>query len=158
MEANHAKKPTFQCANFNLKKAARVLSKIYEAHLATVGLKGTQFSLLMALHSQKQLTISQIAKFLVTDRTSVSRALRPLEKAGLVKVSPCEKDRRIRRVFLTEKGKTLAEEAIPLWKEAQTKFLHRFGQEEWEALYDLLQKVADLGQPNQLPKSPGPPG
>lgn len=144
MKTNQLHDTMLQCANLNMKKATRVVSKLYEEHLAPVGLKGTQFSLLMAVYSNENLTISQIAEKLVIDRTSLTRALCPLQRDGLVRIKLWAEDRRVRNVMITEKGKILAQKAIPLWKEAQTEFLSRLGEEQWNELYDLLKQVIHL--------------
>ena len=48
-------------------------------------------------------TVTRLAKMVVMDRTTLTRNLKPLEKKGLIKVTP-GKDRRMKVVTLTEKG------------------------------------------------------
>lgn len=132
------------CANFNIRKASRVVAKIYEEHMAPVGLKGTQFTLLVAIYVNSPLTISHLAEGLVMDRTSLTRGLKPLEREGWISIEPDENDRRVRNITMTESGIELAKKAIPLWQTAHAEFLKGIGPETWNQLNGLLQDVISL--------------
>lgn len=137
-------KLSIECALFNMKRADRAISKIYAKHLSPVGLKGTQFTILMVLSNLSDATISMTAELLVMDRTTLTRALKPLERDGLVEVIPGEEDRRIRYVSITTNGRVLLERAIPLWKQAQAEFFKHMGKENWKLMKDLLEQVSDF--------------
>lgn len=62
-----------------------------------------------------------VASLLAMDRTTLTAALKPLERRGLVKVSPDPEDRRSRRIGLTRKGKTVLASAVPIWEDAHLK-------------------------------------
>ena len=62
-----------------------------------------------------------VASLLAMDRTTLTAALKPLERRGLVKVSPDPADRRSRRIGLTRKGRTLLARAVPIWEHAHLK-------------------------------------
>jgi DNA-binding MarR family transcriptional regulator len=61
-------------------------------------------------------TIGSVAALLAMDRTTLTAALKPLERRGLVRVMPDEADRRGRRVVLTEAGLAALAEAVPTWR------------------------------------------
>ncbi|MEE8273100.1 MAG: MarR family transcriptional regulator, partial [Alphaproteobacteria bacterium] len=67
------------CTCFNLRKAARAVTQLYDAALGPSGLRATQFSLIAALGVRGAPTISQLAKAMVMDRTTLTRNLKPLE-------------------------------------------------------------------------------
>ena len=57
-----------------------------------------------------------VASLLAMDRTTLTAALKPLERRGLVKVIPDPSDKRSRILRLTGKGRTLLARALPVWK------------------------------------------
>jgi len=62
-----------------------------------------------------------VASLLAMDRTTLTAALKPLERRGLIKVTPDPADRRSRRLSLTRKGRTLLANAVPIWEAAHLK-------------------------------------
>jgi DNA-binding MarR family transcriptional regulator len=50
------------------------------------------------------------------DRTTLTAALKPLERRGLVKVSQDSSDRRNRILKLTPEGQDLLASAVPAWE------------------------------------------
>jgi DNA-binding MarR family transcriptional regulator len=104
------------CLCLHLQRAARALARRYDEALRPVGLTSGQFSLLMALNRPKAPTISQVSSLLAMDRTTLTAALKPLGRRGLATVAVDEADKRSRRVALTDTGRRLLAEAVPLWE------------------------------------------
>jgi DNA-binding MarR family transcriptional regulator len=109
-----------------VRRAARVVGNYYDVHLKSVGLKGTQFTLLNAIFLNPSITITQLANLLLLNRTTLNRNLKPLERQGLVRTSP-GKDQRTRVLKLTQEGSNLLQSALPLWLEAQTGVVEALG-------------------------------
>ncbi len=80
-----------------------------------------QFSLLMSLNRPEPPSIGSVAALLAMDRTTLTAALKPLERRELVKVSVDKDDRRSRRLAITAAGRTLLGKAVPLWKQAHAE-------------------------------------
>jgi len=135
------------CACLNIRKAARAVTSLYDTVLRpTTGLRSTQAILLMAIATAGTPTISRLAEYLVMDRTTLARDLKPLEDQGLVRITPGG-DRRTRQLQLTDAGREKVREIIPLWEQAQTKIIAAgLGYERWSKLYDELQEVVRLAQ------------
>ena len=130
------------CTCTNLRKAARVVTKIYDAAFRPIGLRATQFTLLASLSHRGGLPQTRLAEVLVIDRTTLTRNLRPLVGRGFVRVDR-DGDRRIRRISLTEAGKAILAEALPLWRKAQSRLVESLGRERWsDFLYDLAGTIA----------------
>jgi DNA-binding MarR family transcriptional regulator len=127
------------CACANLRRAARALSRVYEEHLAAVDLSSTQMTVLMALKRGGPLPLSDLAGFLAMDRTSLYRALRPLEQRGLVETRAT--DGRTKAADLTAKGRRHFERALPHWEAAQRKFVGAYGAAAWKTLHEGLTRV-----------------
>lgn len=126
------------CTCANLRKAARVVTQIYDAALQPTGLKATQFTVVAALKSQGAIPVSRLADILVIDRTTLTRNLRPLEREGFVRVVH-DTDQRIRNVELTESGHEIIELGRPHWEKAQRLIHDRIGQERWLSLQANLE-------------------
>ena len=133
------------CTLANVRKASRAISQVYDAALQPANLKATQFTVLATLSKQGQMPLSKLADFMVMDRTTLTRNLQPLLKRKLVATSPGE-DRRIRNVRLTPQGKRLFNQALPLWRTAQTQMVDGLGQKRWVGLLDNLSVAVSLTQ------------
>jgi DNA-binding MarR family transcriptional regulator len=121
------------CACFNLRKAARAVTQLYEAALEPTGMKATQMSVLVALSLAERAPLNRVAEGLVMDRTTLTRNLRPLERRGWVRIEPGE-DRRERTLSLTRSGRAALEQAMPLWRQAQARMLEQVGDARWAGL------------------------
>jgi len=104
------------CLCLHTQRAARALARLFDQALRPFDLTNGQFSLLMALNRPEPPTIGQVAPFLAMDRTSLTAALKPLERRGLVRVEPDEADRRSRRLLITPAGVQALREALPVWR------------------------------------------
>ena len=132
-----------ECACFDLRKATRAVSRMYDDFLRDEGLNITQFSLLRLIHTEKELSISTLGRYMVMDRTSITRALPPLEREGLINSRPGA-DKRIRIVSLTNKGRKLIEGAEPKWRQAQEALMETVGEDRWRAMCTLLRDTARM--------------
>ncbi len=125
------------CANYNLRRADRVVTQLYDEMLRPAGLKSTQFTLLTAVRLKEPIAINGLAEALFIDRTTLTRNLRPLQKEGWIGVAPGQ-DRRVREVSLTAEGREVLEQAYPLWQQAQARIAERLGSERMEHLLGHL--------------------
>ncbi len=133
------------CACFNLRKTARAITQLYDEALRPSGLRCTQFSLLIATTMLEPVTVTHLAEVVVMDRTTLARNLMPLEKEGLMKVTPGD-DQRTRIVTLTIRGKEVLLGALPLWEKAQARVVGGLGQERWNSLQANLKDAVSLAK------------
>ncbi|WP_440965562.1 MarR family winged helix-turn-helix transcriptional regulator [Massilia sp. GER05] len=115
------------CNCFASRKAARLVTKMYEDHLSRVNLTSTQFSILVYIDEVKEGSMKDLAEAMVMERTSVIRALQPLARDGLVAIGPHEGDARRNVVRLTDAGRARLAQAMPVWQTAQAEFESKFG-------------------------------
>ena len=125
------------CACQSLRKAARVVTQVYDDVLRPTGLRATQLPILVALGGRGPLTVNSLAEVVVSDPTTVTRNLRPLEQRGLLRTTAGE-DRRERIAMLTDRGKKVLARAVPLWKAAQARMVRDLGKQR------LARLLADL--------------
>lgn len=107
------------CFCLHVQRAARAVARRYDEALRPVGLTNGQFSLLMALNRPEPATIGAVSELLAMDRTTLTAALKPLARRGLVRVSVVPEDRRSRRMMLTRAGRAVLAAALPIWKRMQ---------------------------------------
>lgn len=104
------------CLCLHTQRAARALARRFDDALRPVGLTNGQFSLLMSLNRPKPPAMSPVAKLLAMDRTTLTAALKPLERQKLVTVETDPADRRNRLLILTEEGRERLAAALPIWR------------------------------------------
>ena len=105
------------CLCLHVQRAARALARRFDEALRPVGLTNGQFSLLMALNRPEPAAMGPVARLLAMDRTTLTAALKPLERDGLVAVEADPSDRRSRLLSLTGKGSEGLASAVPIWRE-----------------------------------------
>ncbi len=128
------------CACFNLRKATRAMTQYYDQNMKSLGLRGTQFTILAALFEAQPVTISHLAEFLIMDRTTLTRNLKPLEKQDLIQIIPGA-DQRTRELHLTQKGRQTFKTAKPLWERTQTEIINNLGETKLKKLLFMLNET-----------------
>jgi len=133
------------CTCLNLRKAARAVTQMYGEALRPSGLRATQLSVLAVIAHAGPVGMTELAKALVMDRTTLTRNLKPLLDQGLVAVA-IGADRRQRPVELTAAGRAALERALPLWRTAQARTADSLGAERWAGLLRDLDAAVALAQ------------
>jgi len=107
-----------ECTCFRIRGAARRVTQIYSKHLAPTGLKISQFSLLGFVGAEGPVSIGRLSDLLSTDRTTLTRNLRPLLQDGLIERA-ASGDKRRHELAATTAGRALFKRALPLWLAAE---------------------------------------
>jgi DNA-binding MarR family transcriptional regulator len=131
------------CNCLALRQAARHVSQLYDQHLAEVGLRTTQYSILSKLSRLGAMPIGKLAATMVMERTALSRAIGPLERDGMVKVG-AGPNGRTRSVKLTPTGETRLKAAAAHWRRAQKEFEIAVGAADAADLRTVLQRVISV--------------
>jgi len=116
--------PTFEttllvrdaCLCLHVQRAARALARRFDDALRPIGLTNGQFSLMMSLNRPAPPDMGAVASLLGMDRTTLTAALKPLQRRRLLNISVDPADRRSRIMTLTPKGRRLLARAIPVWR------------------------------------------
>jgi len=130
-----------ECFGLALRRAARAVSRRYDEALAPLALNIGQFSMLVLLAGLGPVRIQKIAETLAMDRTTVTAALKPLQRRKLVRVDVAGDDARARDAVLTPAGEALLREAMPLWRVQQERLKKMLSAEEAEALLAHLGRL-----------------
>ncbi len=118
------------CNCFAARQASRHLTRLYERHLAGADLTSAQFTILACLDEAGELTMTELAAALVMERTTLLRAIKPLQREELVVSKPSADDVR-RLVFsLSAAGARRLKKAHVLWSDAQQELESAIGADE----------------------------
>jgi len=131
------------CVCQKAREASRKITRMYDEVLQPAGIKTTQFTLLAVISVQDNATLTELAKTLGMDRTTLSRNLGPLQRGGLLAVS-AEGYRRARSASITQKGIAVMEQALPLWRSAQASMRKRLGKDTWKRFQSDLDEMRNL--------------
>lgn len=122
------------CLCLHAQRAARALARRFDDALRPVGLTNSQFSLLNALNRPAPATMGDVARLLGADRTTLTAALKVLEREGLTRTEADPADQRARRIALTAAGHARLVAALPIWTTTHAG----------------LEAMLDADQPDQL--------
>jgi DNA-binding MarR family transcriptional regulator len=139
---------TADCNCFAIRSAARHVTQLYDQFLAPSGLRGNQFSILAKLDRLGPMMINALAEAMVTDRTTLARNIKPLQRDGLIGIEASPSDRRAKELHLTRTGMKRLDEARKAWAQAQARFEDTYGAKRASNLRDMLRAVvgSDFGQ------------
>jgi DNA-binding MarR family transcriptional regulator len=109
------------CLCLHVQRAARALARRFDVALRPLGLTNGQFSLMMSLNRPHPPGMKPVADLLAMDQTTLTAALKPLERRGWVAISRNPDDKRGRLLSLTEAGKAILSAAVPIWEKTHAE-------------------------------------
>jgi DNA-binding MarR family transcriptional regulator len=131
-----------RCLCLHVQRAARALARRFDEQLRPFALTNGQFSLLMSLNRPEPPPMGPVASLLAMDRTTLTAALKPLERRGLVRVGSDPSDRRSRILILTAKGRSLLARALPVWQRTHEEIEQHVQGVDWDALRQNLHAIS----------------
>jgi len=131
------------CACANLRRAARVVTQIYDQELRPARLRVTQFTLLQALTLAKGISQGQLADLLGIDSTTLTRTLAVLRRKGWVRAERSQ-DRRHLQLMLTDSGQRQYQRALSYWQSAQKRLRDALGEADWERMLTSAVRIAEV--------------
>ena len=99
---------------FPIYSVSRLLTKAYKPHLDKLGLTYPQYLVLMVLWENDKLTVNQITEKLLLNTNTLSPLLKRMQKMELLQRNRSSEDERSVFIQLTEKGKQLKIQAMPI--------------------------------------------
>lgn len=130
------------CLCLHMQRAARNLARIFDEALRPLDLTNGQFSLLMSLNRPHPPAIKDVSTLLAMDRTTLTAALKPLERRGLVSIEQDPDDKRSRLLKLTPAGEHLLAEAFPVWERTHAEIEQPFSSAEADRLRKQLRALS----------------
>lgn len=130
------------CTNLKLRQLVRIVTRHYDTHVATTGLKNTQYSLLSHVVALGPIRPSDLARRMRLDASTLTRNLQPLIAHGWVEQGPGE-DARSRLIAVTPAGRDKRAEGQRAWKQAQLALNAQLGAGRVAALHALLDQCIE---------------
>jgi DNA-binding MarR family transcriptional regulator len=131
-----------RCLCLHVQRAARALARRFDEELRPFNLTNGQFSLLMSLNLPEPPSMGPVASLLAMDRTTLTAALKPLERRGLVKVQKDPNDRRSRILILLDKGRSLLARALPVWQRTHEEIESAASSVNWDSFRQDLRAIS----------------
>lgn len=125
------------CTNLKLRQLGRMVTRLYDRHLAVSGLKNTQYALLSHVVKLGPIRPGDLARRMQMDASTLTRNLQPMAAQGWLTISEGE-DARSRLVKATPEGRDKRAQGQRAWKEAQSELNKLLGIERVAALHALL--------------------
>jgi DNA-binding MarR family transcriptional regulator len=130
------------CLCLHVQRAARALARLFDDALRPLGLTNGQFSLMMSLNRPEPPPMGPVAALLAMDQTTLTAALKPLQRRGWVVVTQNPKDRRGKLLSLTPEGKAVLAKALPIWESTHAALEDRLPDGDATRLRRELQMLA----------------
>jgi len=130
------------CLCLHMQRAARALARRFDEALRPLALTNGQFSLLMSLNRPVPPSMGSVASLLAMDRTTLTAALKPLQRRRLVAVTVDPADKRGRLLALTPAGRSLLGRATPVWERTHAQLEDRLAKGEPDRLRGSLRALS----------------
>jgi len=135
--------PSLGCMCAGFRRTTRALTQLYEQTLRPLGLRGSQFTILQVLSRTEEVSQGQIGDILAMDSTTLTRTLKIMRQQGWIAERRGE-DRRERRLRLAKAGQALLDRAEPEWKKVQARLRRELGENTWDELVRLSDRVTGV--------------
>ena len=132
-----------QCLVLNTRMAARAVTRRYDKALRPFGITAAQFSILTSMVARPERSVTDMAKSIAIDRTTLSRNLDLLVRKGLVSGHEADKGNG-RLVALTNEGNDLVQKLLPQWRQAQAEMRELLVAPDLKSVVASLQKLSQV--------------
>ena len=129
-----------ECVGGCVRKLNRMVTAIYDGALASLGLKTSQFSVLVTVANREKARPAELIKALQLDESTLSRNVERMCAKGWLRLTSGD-DRRTHMIEITAAGQALLRKCLPAWQHAQEEITRRLGTESVAALRVALRKL-----------------
>ena len=129
-----------ECVVYRVRMLSRVITGIYDEALSGVGMKVSQFTVLVAVANREKARPAELVKILQMDESTLSRNVERMCARGWLRLEP-EGDGRSHRIAVTDKGLALIRKGYPAWQEAQAEVTRMLGEDSVAALRAVARKL-----------------
>ncbi|GED12016.1 MarR family winged helix-turn-helix transcriptional regulator [Aneurinibacillus migulanus] len=129
------------CVVFLIGKAHQRVYQISKAGLQRHGVTPVQYALLHLLWEKDGQPGAELGERLRLDSATITGLLDRLTHSELVERRPDSRDRRMNRIYITEKGRTLEKKLKKEMEDINRMILADFTQEEANVLKDMLSRL-----------------
>jgi DNA-binding MarR family transcriptional regulator len=130
-----------QCVGGSVRKLNRMVTAIYDGAFAHLGLKSSQFGVLVSVSNRGRARPAELTKLLQMDESTISRNVERMCARGWLRLKR-DQDRRSHLIEVTDKGKALLRKCVPAWKQAQEEVSNHLGADNVAAFRSALRKLS----------------
>ncbi len=125
----------------SLRTVIKNMRKILDKEISQYGISHAEMRLLMILYSSENCTQEDLCSKIEVDRSNIGRSLNKLFRLGYVNKMRDPDDRRMNRIFLTDKGLRLKDELVSIKANLEKTIANEITEEERGVLIHLLDKI-----------------
>lgn len=144
-EAARAAAEGTRCVALRARRLSRLVTRLFEEALRPHRITVAQFTLIGATILEGPLRPARLARLLDLEKSTLSRNLRLMEAAGLLRVEEAG-DGTGQRIHVTESGQRTLVRAFPAWREAQERAVRAMGCAVVQKLDSMIAALGD-GRP-----------
>ena len=124
-----------------LNRTARLMAAALAERLRPVGVGIGQWAVLLFLWSRDGITQAELARLVAIEQPTLVRTIDRMVRDGLVRRAGDPHDGRLSRIWLSERGRLLRDELVPLAVTVNAEVAQRLTAREERSLRRLLRKV-----------------
>jgi DNA-binding MarR family transcriptional regulator len=140
---NGSNLPALPCLCSTLRRTSRALTQLYEDALRPIGLRATQFTVLLVLQRVGEVPQGELGRILAMDSTTLTRTLQILSRHRWISERR-GRDRRERWLRLAAAGEAKLQDALPVWNKLQNKLRRRVGANVWDEVMRTTNQLTEL--------------
>jgi DNA-binding MarR family transcriptional regulator len=111
--------------------------------LDALGVTTAQLGALYYVAKHDGCSPSDLANVLDMNKSAVTALVRRLERSGVLRREPNEKDARGSRLFLTEKGKTVRDKSLGVVRRLTAEVTTGFSETETDVIFKFLNSIVE---------------
>lgn len=127
---------------WRIRQCNRILRRSIEKKVAGTGVYNSQHRLLNILSHEPNISQIEISERMDISPASVAVTIKKLEKSGYLSRTVDEKDNRVNKIILTEKGNEIVKHSQIMFNEIESAMFEGFSKEEMELTTVLLEKIS----------------
>jgi len=129
------------CVGFMTNKYNKEITEAFNERVLKHGITRVQWIALYYIGENEGITQKQLAQMVDSKESSIVRLIDRMEKEDIVKREKDCSDRRITKLYLTQKGVQKRQEILPIGKKFSDDSIKGIKEEDLEILKDVLNKI-----------------
>ena len=144
-------KPIEESLSFVLVQLVRAHHHRIADSLRELGLYVGQEMIMSQLWEKEGVAQSELADACGLEKPTITKVMERMSEAGLIRVEKDQKDRRVRRVYLTERGRSLKGEVRRRWYLVEEQLFKGLSERDKNALRQFLERMRANMSPGKEP-------
>lgn len=122
-------------------RACQIMNQVLAREIAGLDIKPPHLDILVNLYRFEGISQQELARKLLVGRSNMSMLLPQMEKRGLINRKGDESDRRVLRLYLTDKGRALCEKAMEIQTRLIDQTMSHSSLDECETVAETMEKL-----------------